>query len=218
LKKPTLLELGKLDRVLGVQSDVRSVGHYCRIDLDALMALLLLKREGTSSPQRISSRLSFSPSKTTRHVELLLSYRLVDETLDPNDLRRSLISIVPRGLKLVSELESVSDVESLDLLFDHFAAFRHAISRYNERHPDRRLTDGKARLLTVAHLAGQPLSISELCAHARTKQSSASMMVKSLIAHGLMEDYGEQSRDGRIRKVRLAADGEEAALEILHRL
>lgn len=209
------VELSQLSRMFAIEGDLQEVGHDSRISVDALMTLVLLQQEGVASPTRISSRLSFAPSKTTRHIELLLRYRLVDEALDPRDLRRSVVSATPRGLRLVAELERVAGAEWLGVVLDHFINFRCALRDYSAHHSGCFLTDGKARLLVIAHLAGRPLGISELATYASLKQPSVSMMVKWLITHGLMKADSGPSVDRRIRRVCLTAGGADAAREIL---
>lgn len=218
MEKPEALELGELQRVFAIGESVERVDQDRKIGLDTLMVLLWLKQEGARSPQGISSELSFNPSKTSRHIERLLKYRLVDEALNMADLRSSTIAVSSKGLRLVAELEHGAGADSVRELLEFSVRFRRAVLHYNQGHAAHRLTDGRARVLLVAHLSGQPMTISELCSRARLRQPSVSMMIKWLTEQGLVMDGKKSSEDGRTRSVLLSPGGEDAACEILNRL
>lgn len=210
--------LDELERVFAISESVEKVDQDRKIGLDALVVLLWLKQEGEGSAQRICSGLRFGPSSTSRHIERLLKYRLVDEVLDIADLRRSIVSATPKGLRLVSDVENSAGADSVREMLEFSVRLRQAVCEYNRCHPAHKLTDGRARVLLVAHLSGRPMTVSDLCSSARLRQPSVSMMVKWLAECGLMVDGGGPSKDGRTRSILLSPSGEDAAREILNGL
>ncbi|NTU89892.1 MAG: hypothetical protein HGA54_08355 [Actinobacteria bacterium] len=214
MEKRQAFELSELIRLYGVAGDICKVDRDNRIGLDALIILLWLKGAGSASPKRISFELNFNPSKTTRCIERLLRYSLVEENLNVADLRESILSIAPKGWKVISELERSVAGDLIDDMLDFSVRFRRAIAQHNECYEECKLTEGRARVLSVLYLSENPMTISDLCACAKLKQPSVSMMVDWLAGKNLvLNDAG--SVDGRTRSIRLSDSGETAACALM---
>ena len=210
MEKRQTFELSDFEEFFAVGNSIRKVDRDNKIGLDALMILLWLKEVGTASPKRISSELNFNPSKTTRCIERLLRYNLVDENLNSEDLRASNLSIAPKGWKVIAELERAADGVSIDGMLDFSVQLRRALFRYNECRIDCKLTEGRARVLIALNFSENPMTVSDICAYSKLKQPTVSMMVDWLVERNLViNDAG--SDDIRTRSIRLTDCGKTAA-------
>lgn len=185
-----------------------------KVSFDMLMLLFWVKQKEPTSLKDISIDLSFNPAKTTRSIEILIQYRFVNESLNLNDMRSSFLRLSPRGTRLISELEKkVGKKEAYETL-DFFVDFRRALNYCNLHYEENRITEGKARLLTIAFFLDCPTTVSELCQKAKLKQPSVSMMLQSLVNKGFFAR--EKKAEGICsREVALSEEGKKASKLLL---
>ncbi len=179
---PERTELTRLDSTIDMFREFDElVGTIRRnvLTLDTLAMMLWLEPHPRSSAGEITRALSFSPSKTTRCIRQLIDLELIEEQLQPDDLRKSLFSLSNRGENAAFEISRKLGAPSKARILENYLTFRECHAQAC-RLIGRQVSDLQFRILLVLHAAQTPLCVNDVVRAVSSPQSSTSTALKTL--------------------------------------
>ena len=175
------------------------------LGLDALAMLLWLRDNPRSSASRVAELMFFSRPKTSRCLNRLLSYGLVQEQLDPNDLRKSSFSLSSRGDNVAFEIARALGARNVEHILQEHRRFCKA-SQTAAVEVGAKVSDQQLRVVMVLGEAGKPLAVTEIARAAAIAQPSATMAIQALQDMGLAA-RSTSEHDGRMSLIALSSRG-----------
>lgn len=91
------------------------------ISITQLVALQTVEGQDNITMSRLADSLEMSNQQLTKVVDALVSYELVNRTIDPANRRQILVSMSPKGTKMLSQLE-YEITKKLSILFSKMPA------------------------------------------------------------------------------------------------